>query len=70
VEDEIRENMTAEQCARWTVFCENHKFRENISLNCQFQHKSVNGVSNSVEEEMEKLVLLKMGRKKNKTELR
>lgn len=31
-EDQIRENMTAVQCGKWTNFCEKHKYRKEISL--------------------------------------
>ena len=38
-EDEIRENMTPLQCAKWTTFCEKYKYRKDISLDEKFRPK-------------------------------
>jgi hypothetical protein len=39
-EDEIRENMNPEQCAKWTVFCEKYKYRREVSLDLKFKPKA------------------------------
>jgi hypothetical protein len=45
--------MSAEQCAKWTVFCEKYKYRKEISLDSTFKPKD--SVSR-VQYEMERLV--------------